>query len=281
MAISAETGVIVRMDVSSVWRELDAFLIRILGLVLIICIAAGAIVFIYVVFDLIYPLEEIHANLKKAKLNPALADESEMRHSRNDELGETIDLLNDALHEIGESHRSDVAYQEKRLRDFAAAGSDWFWEMDAELRFSYFSDQFESVTGVKPEQLLGKTREETGVPEVSPEAWQTQLDNLKNREAFRDFTHPRDKPDGQRVWLSVSGKPVFADDGSFLGFRGTGTDITRTLEAERAMMSARQDLEQALKTLELRNDQLNDALTKAEGASTAKSERWPRLLAVA
>jgi PAS domain S-box-containing protein len=244
MAISAETGVIVRMDVSSVWRELNAFLIRILGLVLIICIAAGAIVFLYVVFNLIYPLEEIHANLKKAKLNPALADESEIRHSRTDELGETIDLLNDALHEIGESHRSDVAYQEKRLRDFAAAGSDWFWEMDAELRFSYFSDQFESVTGVKPEQLLGKTREETGVPEVSPEAWQTQLDNLKNREAFRDFTHPRDKPDGQRVWLSVSGKPVFADDGSFLGFRGTGSDITELYEAQQNLVDAKEAAEQ-------------------------------------
>ncbi len=122
--IAAETGVIIRMDISSVWKELNSFLIRILCLVLIICIATGAIVFIYVVFNLIYPLEEIHNNLKKAKLNPALADEAEIRHSRNDELGETIDLLNDAPREIGESHRSDVAFQEARLRDFAAAGAD-------------------------------------------------------------------------------------------------------------------------------------------------------------
>ncbi len=243
-AIAAEAGVIVRMDVISVWQELNDFLIRILGLVLIICIAAGAIVFIYVVFNLIYPLEEIHENLKKAQLNPALADENEIRHARDDELGETIDLLNAALREIGESHRSDVAFQEKRLRDFAAAGSDWFWEMDAELRFSYFSDQFEVVTGVNPEQLLGKTREETGIPNVSLEVWQTQLDNLKNREAFRDFTHPREKADGKRVWLSVSGKPVFADDGSFLGFRGTGSDITELYEAQQNLIAAKEAAEQ-------------------------------------
>ena len=243
-SINAETGVVVRMDVSSIWRELNAFLFRILGLVLIICIVAGSIVFLYVVFDLIYPLEEIREKLKQAKLHPASADENEITHKRDDELGETIDLLNDALHEIGESHRSDVAFQETRLRDFAAAGSDWFWEMDADLRFSYFSDQFEAVTGVAPEKLLGKTREETGIPNVSEEAWQAHLDQLRNHEAFRGFTHPREKPDGKRVWLSISGKPIFTDNGDFAGFRGTGSDITELYEAQQAVVEAKEAAEQ-------------------------------------
>ena len=29
---------------------------------------------------------------------------------------------------------------EERLRDFAEASSDWFWETDAEHRFTYLSD---------------------------------------------------------------------------------------------------------------------------------------------
>ena len=243
-SIGAEAGVVVRIDVSSVWEKLDAFLVRILGLVLIICIVAGSIVFLYVVFNLIYPLERIHEKLKQAKLNPAQADERDITHSRNDELGETIDLLNDAMREIGQSHRSDVAFQENRLRDFAAAGSDWFWEMDAELRFSYFSDRFEPVTGVPPASLLGKTREETGIPNVSTEALEAHLRALKNHEAFRDFVHPRDKPDGKRVWLSISGKPVFDSDGIFLGFRGTGSDITELHEAQRALVEAKEAAEQ-------------------------------------
>ncbi len=242
---SAESGVIVRMDVTEIWRQLNAFLIRILGLVLIICVVAGAIVFFYVAFNLIYPLEKIHESLKGAKQNPARADENEIRHSRNDELGETIDLLNDALVEISASHRSDVAYQEKRLRDFASAGSDWFWEMDAELRFSYFSDHFEAVSGVDPEQLLGKTREETGIPNVSEAAWREHLDNLRNRRAFRDFVHPRDKADGSRVWLSVSGQPVYDEDDNFLGFRGTGSDITELHQAQQELVDAKEAAEQA------------------------------------
>ena len=229
--LGVEHDIVLRMDVTAINQELTRFLFRILGLTLIICAVAGSIVFVYVVFNLIYPLEEIHESLKNAKLDPVRADENSIFHSRNDELGETIDLLNDALHEIGQSHRSDVAFQEQRLHDFAEAGSDWFWEMDKNLRFSYFSERFEAVSGVSPQRLLGKTRNETGIPNVPDEIFNEHLRVLENREPFRDFIHPRDKQDGSRVWLSISGKPVFDADGCFLGYRGIGSDITALHEA--------------------------------------------------
>jgi PAS domain S-box-containing protein len=233
------------MDAEPINQELNRFLFRILGLTLIICAVAGSIVFIYVVFNLIYPLEEIHGSLKRAKLDPVRADENNIRHTRKDELGETIDLLNDALREIGESHRSDVAFQERRLHDFAESGSDWFWEMDENLRFSYFSESFEAVTGVSPEKLLGKTRAETGIPNMPVEAFNKHLSTLENQEPFRDFIHPRDKDDGTRVWLSISGKPVFSSDGRFLGYRGSGSDITALHEAQQELVEAKEDAEQS------------------------------------
>ena len=240
----AENDVIIRMDARLIADELDAFLVRILGLTLIICAVAGSIVFFYVVFNLLHPLEEIHENLKLAKRDPAQADANEMHHSRDDELGETIDLLNDALREIGESHRSDVAFQEQRLRDFAASGSDWFWEMDENLRFSFFSESFEGVTGVQPEALLGKTRAETGIPEVEADAWQAHLDALENHQPFRGFTHPRNRSDGKKVWLSISGMPVFHPNGNFAGYRGTGSDITALHETQQDLIEAKEAAEQ-------------------------------------
>ncbi len=243
--LGTETDVILRMDAIAINEELNRFLVRILVLTLIICAVAGSIVFIYVVFNLIYPLEEIHGSLKQAKIDPVRADQNNIRHSRKDELGETIDLLNDALREIGESHRSDVAYQEQRLHDFAESGSDWFWEMDENLRFSYFSESFESVTGVSPEKLLGKTRAETGIPSMPVETFNEHLTTLENRQPFRGFTHPRDKEDGSRVWLSISGKPVYSAAGRFLGFRGTGSDITTLYEAQQELVAAKEDAEQS------------------------------------
>jgi len=240
----ADNDVIVRMDARLIADELDAFLVRILGLTLIICAVAGSIVFFYVVFNLLHPLEEIHENLKLAKRDPARADANEIHHSRDDELGETIDLLNDALREIGQSHRSDVAFQEQRLRDFAASGSDWFWEMDEELRFSYFSESFEAVTGVRPETLLGKTRLETGIPDVDADSWQAHLDALENHQPFRGFTHPRQKSADEKVWLAISGVPIFHPNGDFAGYRGTGSDITALHQIQQDLIEAKEAAEQ-------------------------------------
>lgn len=243
--LGIETDVILRMDAVPISEELNRFVFRILGLTLIICAVAGSIVFIYVVFNLIYPLEEIHESLKRAKLDPVRADENNIHHSRKDELGATIDLLNDALREIGESHRSDVAFQEQRLHDFAESGSDWFWEMDENLCFSYFSESFESVTCMSTKKLIGKTRAETGIPNMPVEAFNEHLSTLENRQPFRSFIHPRDKDDGTTVWLSISGKPVFDADGRFLGYRGSGSDITALHEAQQELVEAKEDAEQS------------------------------------
>lgn len=133
---------------------------------------------------------------------------------------------------------------QRRFRDFANASSDWFWEMDDQLRFSYFSDRFEEVTGVPPVKLLGKTRQETGIPGVDTALWEAHLKTLENHRPFREFTHPRDK-NGQTVWVAISGEPVFDASGRFLGYRGTGADVTERRAADEALREALKNTEQA------------------------------------
>jgi len=238
-SVGINLDIIVRMDSSQIGPALAQYVVRISGLVLIISLFVGLTVFLYLALNFKYPLKCIRESLEKARGNPAKADEYTIHHDRNDEFGEIIDLLNNALRETANSHRSDIAYQEKRLRDFAAAGSDWFWEMDKDLRFSYFSDQFESVSGVQPNALLGKTREESGTPQVSTAKWQAHLETLKNHQPFRDFIHSRDKSDGERVWLSINGKPIYSDEGEFSGYRGNGSDITVLHEAQQQLVDAK------------------------------------------
>jgi PAS domain S-box-containing protein len=141
--------------------------------------------------------------------------------------------------------RYDEVEQERgRFRDFAACSSDWFWEMDESLRFSYFSQRFSEVTGVPQERLLGRTREEDGNPGAEDEDWQKHLATLHACLPFRNFIHSRTKSDGTRVWLSVSGSPVF-DGGRFRGYRGTGRDITRQRLHERQLQTAIREAERA------------------------------------
>lgn len=135
---------------------------------------------------------------------------------------------------------------EKRFRDFASTTSDWFWEMDQDLRFSFFSARFTEVTGVPTEWLLGKTRQESGIAQsLDPEVFEGHLADLAAHRPFRNFVHPRTKASGEEVWLSISGVPHFDEDGSFLGYRGTGTDITQQKQTDDALLAAKEHAERA------------------------------------
>ncbi len=134
---------------------------------------------------------------------------------------------------------------DRRLRDFAEASSDYFWEMDADGRFSYFSDGLTETTGLAKEDLLGMTREEANVPDVDPEEWRRHLADLAARRSFRDFRMPRSRPDGRVVHLSVNGKAMFDDAGRFQGYRGTTSDITERVLREEALRQSEAALAQA------------------------------------
>jgi len=121
---------------------------------------------------------------------------------------------------------------ERSLRDFGAAASDWYWEMDENLKFSYFSDTFHRITGVPADVLLGLTRDEVRPLGLDADRWLEHLDDLKNHRPFRNFVHQQQRLDGTIVWLSINGKPMFGPGGNFTGYRGTGADITQWVTAE-------------------------------------------------
>ncbi|MCZ6590431.1 MAG: ATP-binding protein [Alphaproteobacteria bacterium] len=161
----------------------------------------------------------------------------------------------------------------EKLNDTIRASSDWIWETDADLRLTEVSPRIAAITGVPPHMHLGKHVLSLGeMPEASSSA--PDLESLfASHRSFRNRVFIIRDETGQPRRIHLSGTPFFdKSNGRFQGFRGTGTDVTRTLEAEREMLSARRDLEHALNTLELRNEQISDALTQAQAASSAKSE---------
>jgi PAS domain S-box-containing protein len=148
------------------------------------------------------------------------------------ELGATLRLV------LSASARSQLRERDKRFEDFVEASSDWFWEMDEDLRFSFFSDRFTEVTGVPHDRWLGKTWQESGFPNMDEESWRRHLDDLRAHRPFRDFVHPRTKENGETIWLLINGKPVFDDRGNFTGYRGTGSDITEKVETGNRLADA-------------------------------------------
>ena len=122
---------------------------------------------------------------------------------------------------------------EARFRDFAEAASDWLWETDAAGRFTYLSDRHEAVIGVPREDRLGRTRWEIGLPEVDadPEKWARLRRDLEERRPIRNFRYRLVNARGQLLHIRINGKPVFDAAGGFIGYRGTGSDVTAEVEA--------------------------------------------------
>lgn len=136
-----------------------------------------------------------------------------------------------STHSPLQHERLDAA--DSRLESFARIAEGWFWETDAEHKFTYMSDSVELVTGVKPEWHYGKSRRDIGVPDaVDPTIWNEHLDALDSHLSFDNFIFARKGPDGIK-WMQTSGKPMFDSRGDFCGYRGIASDITAQIEAER------------------------------------------------
>jgi PAS domain S-box-containing protein len=244
---SEKTGrkALIRLDASWIEDEKVAFVWRIAGLVLLISGFVTVVTMLIVARFVINPILKVQSKLAAARQDPEHSDSYVIEHDANDELGETVGMLNDTLRDLATTHRSAIQTRERRFQDFAEVASDWFWEMDEDLRFSYFSERLSDVTGVAQEMLLGITRVENGNPGAPEDAWQQHLDDLANHRAFRNFTHPRTKSDGTVVWLSISGRPFIDLDGKFAGFRGIGSDITLYVITEREILAAKEVAESA------------------------------------
>ena len=103
-----------------------------------------------------------------------------------------------------------------RLRDFARAGADWSWEVDAELRILAVSDGVMAATGQPPLMWSGKPLAALGSLLDGPSGEPAILRARREATAFR----------GQLLETaaglhSLDGVPIFAD-GVLTGFRGFG-----------------------------------------------------------
>lgn len=167
----------------------------------------------------------------------------------------------------------------QRFRDFAESSSDWFWECDENLRFSYFSEGYEKITNLKKQDIIGQTREEMANPQPDEFiAFQNHLNDLKNHLPFQNFQYTTVGPEGEQLTFRVSGKPVFFG-GTFSGYRGTGSNVTKYARMGEELKTRMQEAEesrlqmqaQAVQMTELAEQQttLKD---KAEAADQSKSE---------
>ena len=159
---------------------------------------------------------------------------------------------------------------EQRFRDYSAVSSDWFWETDAEMRFSAFVGA--DRTGRQLIDVVhGRKREDFAAAEdfADIEKWAAYRQAIAEQREFRDFEYRVESKVLGVSWFSASGKPRFGPDGTFLGYRGTTKDISARKAIEAELLDHRDHLSELVAA---QTADLIQAKEAAERANQLKSE---------
>jgi len=146
-------------------------------------------------------------------------------------LGLLISLLHHRQLLEREAAQTRIAASEQRFRDFAEIASDWFWEQDASLRYTYFSGPA-SRANEPLAAMIGKTRSEIARDGVDEAQLRLHEEDLAAHRPFQNFRFVRQTGKGRNLHISVSGRPIFGVDGTFQGYRGTAKDISAEVRNE-------------------------------------------------
>lgn len=127
---------------------------------------------------------------------------------------------------------SESSLDRERIQYLSEEASLWVWETDADLRFKYIS-RSRTISSLDRKFLLNKKREDVvTVDELKSPHWQAHLADLRARRPINDFTYEIAAPDGTKLVVRINGAPIFDKNDTFMGYRGTGQDVTERVRFE-------------------------------------------------
>ena len=146
------------------------------------------------------------------------------------------------LTDITDRKETELALQvsQERFSDFTRVGTEWYWEMDQEMNYTYLSSAVEKSLGLPESDYIGLSYLDfKGENEDLQEAEKIMIQKCKAHESFSELViYRRHNQTNNKVWLRVNGYPFFDEMGAFAGYRGSSSDITEQVELEERLQQA-------------------------------------------
>ena len=171
-----------------------------------------------------------------------------------------------------ESAQDSLRESEIKYRDLVENANSIILKLDTEGNITFFNEFAEQFFGYDEEEILGKNAVGTILPltDTAGNDLAVMLHKILNKpENYARNENESIRRNGDRVWVSWANKPLFDEEGKFIGLLAIGTDITDRRWAEMELVKLNDELEFRV---EERTNALNETL-KALQYQQEQSER--------
>lgn len=135
--------------------------------------------------------------------------------------------------------------QEEQYRDLVYCSSDFIWEVNENIEYSFSSSSPDGLLGYTAAELVGKKPFDFMPKEESEKVRLSFKSTWENRESFSGLENINIHKDGTLVYIETSGVPMYDSQGIFKGYRGVDRNITERKKKEIELKLAATVLETA------------------------------------
>lgn len=171
------------------------------------------------------------------------------------------DLLrkkNESLELFIKNQAEEINNNETRFLQISEYAHEFFWEVDSKGKFTYVSDVIENILGQKSSEIIGKKYLFDFYRTVDEQNTKNKLFDIFQSKSYYNNVEILCLDNANRkIWLTVSGFPVFDKKSNFIGYRGVTHDITRRRQAEEELNKSLHQIREDHKKLKKLNAELD------------------------
>ena len=134
------------------------------------------------------------------------------------------------------TRQRDIEYKllraEEILADYEQTGQGWFWETDRRGLVTYISPTIARMLNHADDLHGGAFTDLFLLEAAEQEGERTLLFHLSARSSFQDLGVRAATAEDDERWWSISGRPIYDQFNNFMGFRGSGSDLTEKRRSE-------------------------------------------------
>ncbi|MBN1756593.1 HD-GYP domain-containing protein, partial [bacterium] len=123
---------------------------------------------------------------------------------------------------------------------------EWIWEVNTKGQYTYASPVVEKILGYTAEEILGKYYYELFPAGESEEQIAKAQEFFSNKLPFKEFINKNQHKNGNLVWISTNGVPIYDNRGKFIGYRGADTDVTDRIRNEKKLKETLEKLKNSI-----------------------------------